>query len=57
MLLSRIRNPAGSTPEILLNPKDKFRMICENLRASDASAFCFSSAVAPQLPHERLFRQ
>jgi len=33
---------------------DKIRMICDNLRTSDASAFRFSSAVAPQLPHGRL---
>jgi len=40
--------------EILLNQKDKIRMICENLWASDVSAFCFSSAVVQQLPHGRL---
>jgi len=39
---------------IFADKKDKIRMICENLRASDASAFCFSSAVVQQLPHGRL---
>jgi len=39
---------------IFADKKDKFRMICENLWASDASAFCFSSAVVQQLPHGRL---
>jgi len=42
---------------IFADEKDKIRMICENLWASDASAFCFSSAVVLVCQHGRLFRK